>query len=113
MAGQLHRRLDSDSWTYIKESSLLNDTMEALLLSYQHTSLPPLQRCFAFCSLFPEGHSFGHADLVNLWIAEDFIETHDNNEHMKNIANQYILELVSTSFKLKLVLQKIQLLPNA
>jgi NB-ARC domain len=97
VACQLRRRLDSDSWTYMKKCSLLNDIMGALLLSYQHLS-PPLQRCFAFCGLFPKGHFFVHADLVNLWIAEGFIETHDNNEHMKNIANQYILELVSSSF---------------
>ena len=66
-------------------------------MSYQHLS-PPLQRCFAFCSLFPKGHLFEHNHLVNLWIAEGFIETEDSNEHMKDIGNRYILELISSSF---------------
>ncbi|XP_078169808.1 putative disease resistance protein RGA4 [Carex rostrata] len=71
--------------------------MGCLFLSYQHLP-PPLQRCFAFCSLFPKGHIFNHDHLVNLWIAEGFIETEGSNEHMKDIGNRYILELISSSF---------------
>ncbi|XP_078158972.1 putative disease resistance RPP13-like protein 1 [Carex rostrata] len=97
VAGQLRRRPDPEFWSSMLNRSLLNDTMGALFLSYQY--LPPsLQRCFAFCSLFPKGHQFEHDNLVNLWIAEGFIETEDSIEHMKDIANRYILELVSSSF---------------
>ncbi|XP_078159017.1 putative disease resistance RPP13-like protein 1 [Carex rostrata] len=97
VAGRLRRRLHPDFWLSMLNRNLLNDTMGALFLSYQH--LPPaLQRCFAFCSLFPKGHQFNHYDLVNFWIALGFIETEDSDEHMKDIAKWYILELVSSSF---------------
>ncbi|KAJ1687314.1 hypothetical protein LUZ63_018704 [Rhynchospora breviuscula] len=99
VARQLHRRLDPDFWSsMLNRSGLLNDTMGALYLSYQY--LPPaLQRCFAFCSLFPKGHYFDHDHLVNLWIAEGFTEADENiNKHPKQIANWYILELISSSF---------------
>ncbi|XP_078158469.1 putative disease resistance RPP13-like protein 1 [Carex rostrata] len=97
MAAQLRRTLDPEFWLSMLNRSLINDTIGALFLSYQHLP-PPLQRCFAFCSLFPKGHQFGHDHLVNLWIAEGFIETKDSNEHMKDIGNRYILELISSSF---------------
>ncbi|XP_078153649.1 putative disease resistance RPP13-like protein 1 [Carex rostrata] len=97
VVGQLRTRPDLEFWSSMLNKSLLNYTMGALFLSYQHLP-PPLQRCFAFCSLFPKGHQFGHDHLVNLWIAEGFIETEDSNEHMKDIGNRYILELISSSF---------------
>ncbi|XP_078162010.1 putative disease resistance protein At3g14460 [Carex rostrata] len=97
VAGQLRRRPDPEFWSSMLNKSLLKNTVGALFLSYQH--LPPaLQRCFAFCSLFPKGHLFDHDHLVNLWIVEGFIETDHNNEHMKDTGNQYILELISSSF---------------
>ncbi|XP_078158823.1 putative disease resistance protein RGA1 [Carex rostrata] len=98
VTAQLRRRLDPKFWLSMLNRSLLNNTMGALFLSYQHLP-PPLQRCFAFCSLFPKGYVFQYGDnLVNLWIAEGFIETKNSNEIMKDIANQYILDLISSSF---------------
>ncbi|XP_078182228.1 putative disease resistance RPP13-like protein 1 [Carex rostrata] len=97
VAGQLRRRLDPEFWLSMLNKNLLNDTMGALFLSYQHLP-PPLQRCFAFCSLFPKGHLFKQDHLVNLWIAEGFLETEDSNEHIKDIGNRYFLELISSSF---------------
>ncbi|KAJ4795582.1 LRR and NB-ARC domains-containing disease resistance protein [Rhynchospora pubera] len=97
VAGQLRRRLEPDFWSSMLNKGLLNDTMGALYLSYQHLP-PPLQRCFAFCDLFPKRYEFVHDYLVDLWIAEGFIEAEDSNGHMKDIAKQYILELISSSF---------------
>ncbi|KAJ4747106.1 Disease resistance protein RGA2 [Rhynchospora pubera] len=98
VAGQLRRRVpEPDFWLSILNTGLLNDTMGALYLSYQYLP-PPLQRCFQFCSIFYKGQKFGHDHLVNLWIAEGFIEAEVSNEHMKDIANRYILELISSSF---------------
>ncbi|XP_078152665.1 putative disease resistance protein RGA4 [Carex rostrata] len=97
VARQLRRKLDPKFWSSMLEKTLLHDTMGALLLSYQHLS-PPVQRCFAFCSLFSKGAFLNHDHLINLWIAEGFIETEGTNEHMKDIANWYISELISSSF---------------
>jgi NB-ARC domain len=97
VAGQLRRRLDPNFWSSMLDKSLLKDTMGALLLSYQHLS-PPLQRCFAFCSFFSKGDTFHHEHLVNLWIAEGFIESENPSQHIRDIANWYILQLISSSF---------------
>jgi NB-ARC domain len=95
VASQLRTRLDPDFWSNMLNSSLLKDTMGALYWSYQRLD-PWLQRCFAFCSLFPKGRRFNQDHLVNLWIAEGFIEPSNVNEHIT--ANLYILELISSSF---------------
>jgi NB-ARC domain/Rx N-terminal domain len=96
VGGQLRRKPDLDLWLSMLDKSFLNDVMGVLYLSYQHLS-PPLQRCFAFCGLFPKGHIFNRDHLVNLWIAEGFIELEDANEHINNIANRYFQELISCS----------------
>ncbi|KAJ1269854.1 hypothetical protein BS78_06G009900 [Paspalum vaginatum] len=56
-----------------KEVENLLDVHETHLSSYQN--LPPhLQRCFAFCSLFPKKWRFEHKKLVKMWVALGFIE---------------------------------------
>jgi NB-ARC domain len=98
VAAQLRTRLDPDFWSSMLNKNLLKETIGALLLSYQN--LPPtLQRCFAFCSLFPKGYLFKHNYLVSLWIAEGYIEKEGNSEQQeRDIANGYLSELISSAF---------------
>jgi len=57
-----------------------------------------LRRCFAYCSIFPQGYKFGRAELVGLWMTEGFIKTTGTVEQMEYIAHGYFDELVSCSF---------------
>ncbi|CAM0908216.1 unnamed protein product [Alopecurus aequalis] len=71
------------------------------LFTYQH--LPPhLQRCFAFCSIFPLGWRFQPEKLTRMWIAHGFVEdTHlrrpAGGKSMEDVARDYLDDLVHRS----------------
>uniref|UniRef100_A0ACD5WQN9 Uncharacterized protein n=1 Tax=Avena sativa TaxID=4498 RepID=A0ACD5WQN9_AVESA len=71
------------------------------LLTYHH--LPPhLQRCFAFCSIFPYNWRFEPAKLTKMWIALGFVEESRHGlggimGSMEDIARGYFDSLVDRS----------------
>ncbi|XP_050274049.1 putative disease resistance protein RGA1 isoform X9 [Quercus robur] len=94
-----------DEWLYIKNKELTNVTQEEnnsgilpiLKLSYDH--LPShLKCCFAYCSLFPKDHEISKFSLINLWIAQGFIQLSNEKLHMEDVANDYCMDLLWRSF---------------
>ncbi|KAF7005811.1 hypothetical protein CFC21_020911 [Triticum aestivum] len=73
------------------------------LASYDH--LPPhLQRCFAFCSIFPNGWRFEPEKLTKMWMALGFVEEKAHHPQvgngmssMEDVARGYFQELVDRS----------------
>ncbi|CAN0838903.1 Disease resistance protein RPM1 [Linum grandiflorum] len=66
-----------------------------LLLSYN--DLPyRLKRCFLYFALFPEDHKIWCGKLVNLWMAEGFLEPGENNggSTPEDVGMRYIRELI-------------------
>ncbi|XP_039145630.1 disease resistance protein RGA2-like [Dioscorea cayenensis subsp. rotundata] len=62
--------LESDFW---KLETDAHDIMSALALSFYY--LPqPLQLCFTFCSMFPKGYEYDMYNLIDMWIAHDYIQ---------------------------------------
>ena len=90
-------------WSYIKDSELTNvtqlkdDIMLVLKLSYEH--LPShLKCCFAYCSLFPKDYLIVKLTLIQLWIAQGFIQSPDENLLLVDVADDYFKELLWRSF---------------
>uniref|UniRef100_A0ACD5WLB9 Uncharacterized protein n=1 Tax=Avena sativa TaxID=4498 RepID=A0ACD5WLB9_AVESA len=106
VGGVLGATRSKAQWMNILETGLQDDT--ALLLSYKH--LPGhLKRCFAYCSLFPQGYRFDPAHLSRIWIAEGFVQAQGRaDRRMEDIAREYFDQLLSRSFflEIKLVGQK-------
>uniref|UniRef100_J3M1I8 Uncharacterized protein n=1 Tax=Oryza brachyantha TaxID=4533 RepID=J3M1I8_ORYBR len=97
----LRRNLNVDDWNSIVKNKLwqslqhTNGIMYALKLSYDH--LPRhLQRCFCYCSLFPKGYSFSKAQLIQIWIAQGFVEKSGKGLEQKGW--EYLAELVDSGF---------------
>ncbi|XP_004974957.1 disease resistance protein RGA2 [Setaria italica] len=66
------------------------------LLSYQ--CMPPnLRLCFAYCAIFPRGHSILKDDLVHHWTALQLIEPSDRLS-TRQVADKYIGMLLGMSF---------------
>jgi hypothetical protein len=70
------------------------------LFTYHH--LPPhLQRCFAFCSIFPFGWRFEPKKLTRMWMAHGFVEDtnlqHPGEKSMEDVARGYFDDLVHRS----------------
>nr|XP_029119540.1 disease resistance protein RGA2-like [Elaeis guineensis]XP_029119541.1 disease resistance protein RGA2-like [Elaeis guineensis] len=90
-------------WLYVRDSELWrlpaddNGILPALRLSYDH--LPSnLKQCFAYCSIFPKDYKIERKKLIQLWIAEGFIQTLDGDMHGEEVGNRYFNSLLWRSF---------------
>ncbi|RWR84285.1 putative disease resistance protein [Cinnamomum micranthum f. kanehirae] len=65
------------------------------ILAWSFWELPCyLKPCFLYFGLFPKDYEIDSMRLINLWIAEGFIQQSDN-KIMEDVAEQYLKELVS------------------
>nr|KYP54956.1 Putative disease resistance protein RGA1 [Cajanus cajan] len=96
------RNLGQSDWLYFKEVEFSKidqqkDKIFAILkLSYDH--LPSfLKNCFAYCSLFPKGFKFDKKTLIQLWVAEGFIQPSNDNRCEEDVGHEYFMNLLSMS----------------
>ncbi|KAK7401348.1 hypothetical protein VNO78_12759 [Psophocarpus tetragonolobus] len=96
------RNLGRSDWLYFKEVEFSKidqqkDKIFAILkLSYDH--LPSfLKNCFAYCSLFPKGFEFDRKALIQLWIAEGFIQASNDTRGEEDVGHEYFMNLLSMS----------------
>ncbi|XP_022637882.1 putative disease resistance RPP13-like protein 1 [Vigna radiata var. radiata] len=86
--------MKSEMWDFSENES---DILPALKLSYLH--LPShLKKCFAFCALFPKGCVFDKECLIQLWMAQNFLESSSTIKSLKEVGEQYFNDLLSWSF---------------
>ncbi|XP_056175198.1 putative disease resistance protein RGA1 [Syzygium oleosum] len=90
-------------WPKFKEHELSkidkseHGIMEVLKLSYDH--LPShLKHCFAYCALFPKHYVFDKQTMIQLWMAQGFIESLEGNEDLEETGDSYVSDLLSRSF---------------
>lgn len=69
VGSHLSRKKDVTSWRDALAIKNLSEPRRALLWSYEKLD-PHLQRCFSYCSLFPEGRMYDIREVVHLWVAE-------------------------------------------
>ncbi|XP_074263186.1 disease resistance protein RGA2-like [Silene latifolia] len=73
---------------YLSES---NDTMTRILkLSYDQLN-PSLKACFAYCAIFPKDWEISKQTLVQLWMAQGYINS-------ENLGEEYFLILLQRCF---------------
>ncbi|KHN37723.1 Putative disease resistance RPP13-like protein 1 [Glycine soja] len=86
--------LKSEIWEFSEEDSSI---VPALALSYHH--LPSrIKRCFAYCALFPKDYRFDKEGLIQLWMAENFLQCHQQSRSPEKVGEQYFNDLLSRSF---------------
>ncbi|TVU23538.1 hypothetical protein EJB05_25912 [Eragrostis curvula] len=87
--------LRNDAWSLNKLPAELRG---ALYLSYDQ--LPQnLKQCFLYCGLYPEDWTMYRDTIIRLWVAEGFVEKHEN-ELMEDTAKGYYYELISRNLLL-------------
>jgi len=96
------RNLGRSDWLYFSEVEFSKidqhkDKIFAILkLSYDH--LPSfLKKCFAYCSLFPKDFKFDKKTLIQLWVAEGFIQSSRDNRCEEDVGHEYFMNLLSMS----------------
>ncbi|KAL6616176.1 hypothetical protein ACP70R_038446 [Stipagrostis hirtigluma subsp. patula] len=97
VGSQLSKKKDIGAWRAALAVNNLSEPRRALLWSYEKLD-PRLQRCFLYCSLFPKGHKFEIDELVQLWVAEGFVDSGTLSRRMEDIGKDYLNEMVSGSF---------------
>ncbi|XP_026432134.1 putative disease resistance protein RGA3 isoform X2 [Papaver somniferum] len=79
---------------------LTNRVVQILKMSYD--DLPSnLKKCFSYCCLFPKTYEFNRETLIQLWMAEGFLDqpSHEGIQNsLEDIGNDYFLSLLSSSF---------------
>ncbi|XP_078160655.1 putative disease resistance protein RGA3 [Carex rostrata] len=91
-----------EEWSdVLSEMRPLNDDINeavraSLKISYHHLKYH-LKRCFAYCSIFPNGYVFERDQVIRYWIAEGLIEP-DGRRRLEAVGNKYFDELVWRSF---------------
>ncbi|XP_074319895.1 disease resistance protein RGA2-like [Silene latifolia] len=90
-------------WQAFRDDQLANfasygrDVMGTLKLSYDQLGTS-LKRCVRYCSLFPKGFWFEKSILSRLWIAMGYVEGEYANQNLEEMAEGYVLCLLSRGF---------------
>ncbi|XVE99074.1 hypothetical protein REPUB_Repub03eG0165500 [Reevesia pubescens] len=99
----LYSKTDEHEWAYIRDNEtwqlpqMENGILPILKLSFDH--LPShLQRCVAYCSLFPKDYVFESDYIFQFWMAYGFLESPRPNEEWEDVAFRYFQELWSRCF---------------
>ncbi|CDP19737.1 unnamed protein product [Coffea canephora] len=93
-----------EEWRSILEnrlSSLSGDedrVMQILKLSFDNLPSPYIKKCFAYCSIFPKDTEMEGDMLIELWMAEGFLQADLNSQMMmEEIGMNYLRILLQSS----------------
>jgi Leucine-rich repeat (LRR) protein len=90
------RRVSELKWWNIKEA--LDGILPSLVTGYQQLEAGQ-KKCFTYCCIFPKDHMFQKERVVQMWIANDFIQSNDQERvTMEDIGRQWFDDLVEKSF---------------
>jgi hypothetical protein len=95
MGGLLQGKSEEREWSHILHDMLNlredeDNIMPMLKLSYKNLS-PQLRQCFAYCSLYPKGWQIEKDELIQLWMAQGYLEFSGEHGSMEDIGNQFVM----------------------
>ncbi|KAL1370551.1 putative disease resistance RPP13-like protein 1 isoform X1 [Arachis hypogaea] len=100
LGGLLGTKLSSEDWTKVLNSNIwhltVKDVQPALLLSY-HFLPASLKQCFAYCAIFSKNSKLQKEALVELWMAQGFVNVSQNEKSIEEEGGEYFDELVARS----------------
>ncbi|XP_057781452.1 putative disease resistance protein RGA3 isoform X1 [Salvia miltiorrhiza] len=101
VGGILSNQSDEEKWRSIEEKWLSADEggdniTKILRLSFDNLSLPSLKKCFAYCAMFPKGSKIIKQELIEMWMAEGFLQA-DERDDMESVGEKFINVLLHNS----------------
>ncbi|GLU17971.1 hypothetical protein SLE2022_343000 [Rubroshorea leprosula] len=104
ISGTLSSEIQKSAWEAIRDNDAWNLDSEdgkwilsILKISFDHL-LPPLKKCFSYCSIFPKDFLIEKDDLVQLWMAQGFLhQPNKSSSTMEEIGDAYFNYLLSNS----------------
>ncbi|KAG2585329.1 hypothetical protein PVAP13_6KG383700 [Panicum virgatum] len=75
IGGLMRSKYQIKEWEAVSESNMggNNEVLSILKLSYMHLS-SEMKHCFAFCAVFPKDYEMDKDRLIQLWMANNFIQ---------------------------------------
>ncbi|XAR64558.1 hypothetical protein NMG60_11008287 [Bertholletia excelsa] len=96
LGGLMYYKHHEDGWVSIRDSEIWSlpetqdDIFPSLRLSYDHLPHPLLKQCFAFCSIFPKDSEIEKEDLIQLWMAQGYLQPPPrSNLEMEDVGDCY------------------------
>ncbi|RHN51994.1 putative P-loop containing nucleoside triphosphate hydrolase, leucine-rich repeat domain, L [Medicago truncatula] len=86
--------LQDDFWKLCEDEETI---MPVLKLSYQNLS-PQLRQCFSYCSLYPKDWEIKKDELIQLWMAQGYLECSTQKQGPEDIGNQFVKIFLMKSF---------------
>ncbi|KAH6810315.1 hypothetical protein C2S51_024077 [Perilla frutescens var. frutescens] len=100
VVGGLLLNKSKQEWRAIQEEWLSVDDgdniSKILRLSYDNLSSQLLKKCFAYCSIFPKGERIVKQELIELWMAEEFLQA-DRGNDMESVGIKFLNVLLQNS----------------
>ncbi|XP_057778305.1 putative disease resistance protein RGA3 [Salvia miltiorrhiza] len=102
VGGVLHNHNKSEEkWRSIEEKWLSpnegGDNMTKILrLSFDNLSPPLIKKCFAYCAMLPKGSKIIKQELIELWMAEGFLQA-DGRDDMESVGEKFVNVLLHNS----------------
>ncbi|XP_074319572.1 putative disease resistance protein RGA1 [Silene latifolia] len=96
VVGSLLRGQPKTKWQSFHNNGLANlsqsnDTMTRILKISYHQLDPSLKSCFAYCAIFPKDWNISKQMLIQLWMAQGYI-------NLENLGEEYIFMLLQRCF---------------
>ncbi|XP_068312777.1 putative disease resistance protein RGA3 [Pyrus communis] len=85
--------LDSKIWD---REEVEQQVFQPLFLSY-YDLVPAVKSCLLYCACFPKDHEFERDELINLWMAQDYLNSKGNKDEGE-VGQRIFDNLVARSF---------------
>ncbi|XWS09079.1 hypothetical protein CRYUN_Cryun40dG0055300 [Craigia yunnanensis] len=105
IGGTMCNKREKDEWVSLRDSSGWGSLQKnegivgVLKLSFDRLPSPSLKQCFVYCSIFPKDFQIQKEQLIQLWMAEGFLQQVEINskQAFEDIGNEYFNDLLSNS----------------
>lgn len=83
-----------DFWKLCEDK---DNIFPVLKLSYQNLS-PQQRQCFAYCALYPKDSIIEKDELIQMWMAQGYLECSVEDQCMEDVGNQFVNIFEKKSF---------------
>ncbi|XVF37503.1 hypothetical protein REPUB_Repub20aG0014400 [Reevesia pubescens] len=105
IGGTMCFQRDIEEWVSVRDSSLWGSLeknegiVRVLKLSFYRLPSPSLKLCFAYCSIFPKDFNIQKEQLIQLWMAEGFLQQSEGSSFaaFEDVGDKYFNYLLSNS----------------